>query len=174
GASNAGARRATAPRLVFLNDATVVTPGWLSRLLAALDDGAGVAGPSTNQSGDRATEAAPYRDLRGLLSFAASRRERASVDVDKLSLFCLAIDRARFEALGGLDEGYGRGGFEDDELCMAVRRRGKAARLVESAWVHHHGSVSFDRMSVTERIQRFETNRHRFEQRWGVRWRAPV
>lgn len=174
GACNAGARQATARRLVFLNDDTIVTPGWLTRLLAALDDGAGLAGPSTNASGDVATERAPYRDLAGLLSFAASRDGRSSRDVGKLSLFCLAIDRARFEALGGLDEGYGRGGFEDDELCMAVRRRGRAVRLVTSAWVHHHGSVSFERMSVTERIQRFETNRHRFEQRWGVRWRAPV
>ncbi len=173
GAANAGARAARGAVLVFLNDDAVVAPGWLEPLLAALAlPRAGLAAPATNASGDAATAPARYRDLAGLLEHAAGRRGEPR-DVPKLSLLCAAVPRALFEAVGGLDEGYGLGLFEDDELCAALRRRNRRVLLAPSAWVHHHESATFGRMSAAERIARFEINRHRFERRWGVRWRAP-
>lgn len=174
GAVNAGARRARADALVILNDDAVVTPGWLEGLLAPLEDpSVGLVGPASNDSGDVATEPAGYRDLEGLLAHAAGRRGAAR-EVPKLSLLCAAIRRETFEAVGGLDEGYGLGLFEDDELCMALRRRRLRVLLAPGVFVHHHGSATFGRMPDAARIARFHVNRRRFERRWGVRWRAPT
>ncbi|GAB5548314.1 MAG: hypothetical protein SangKO_080740 [Sandaracinaceae bacterium] len=174
GAVNRGAQLARADALVILNDDVVVTPGWLTQLLAALElPKAGLVGPATNDSGDAATEPARYRDLEGLLAHARSR-EGAPREVEKLSLLCAAMRRETFEALGGLDEGYGLGMFEDDELCMSLRRRRLRVLLAPSAFVHHHGSATFGRMPDATRIARFLINRRRFERRWGVRWRAPT
>lgn len=173
GAANAGARAARGETLVFLNDDAIVTPGWLEPLLGALElPRAGLAAPATNASGDEATTPARYADLEGLLAHAADCRG-APRDAEKLSLMCAAIRRALFSHLGGLDEGYGLGMFEDDELCAALRRRRRRVLLVPSSWVHHHESATFGTLPIAERIARFEINRHRFERRWQVRWRAP-
>lgn len=173
GAVNAGARAARGEVLVILNDDAVVTPGWLEPLLAALElPRAGLAAPATNASGDAATTPAGYGDLAGLLEHAA-RCGGEPRDVPKLSLLCAAVPRELFAAVGGLDEGYGLGLFEDDELCAALRRRNRRVLLAPAAWVHHHESATFGRMPLAERIARFEINRHRFERRWDLRWRAP-
>ena len=169
--ANAGARLASTDALVFLNDDAIVTPGWLRALLdAAALPRVGLVAPASNDTGDAATMPARYADLPGLLAHAAAARG-APRDVEKLSLMCALVDRRAFEAVGGLDEGYGLGLFEDDELCMALRAIGRRVVLVPSAFVHHHGSASFGDMSAFERVARFEVNRRRFERRWKVRWR---
>ena len=171
--ANRGARAARSDVLVFLNDDVIVTAGWLTRLVAALElPRAGIVAPVTNASGDAATVAARYGNLREMLAHAGRARGEAR-EVDKLSLLCAAVPRAAFDAVGGLDEGYGLGTFEDDELCMALRRRGRRALVIPDVFVHHHGSVSFGQLGDAERIARFFVNRRRFERRWGVRWRAP-
>jgi GT2 family glycosyltransferase len=171
--ANRGARAARSEVLVFLNDDVIVTAGWLTRLVAALElPRAGIVAPVTNASGDEATVPASYANLREMLAHAG-RAQGDAREVDKVSLLCAGVSRASFEAIGGLDEGYGLGTFEDDELCMALRRRGRRALVIPSVFVHHHGSVSFGRLSDAERIARFFVNRRRFERRWGVRWRAP-
>ncbi len=174
GAANAGARAARTDTLVFLNDDAVVTPGWLTTLLGALArPRAGLVGPASNDSGDAATQPADYRDLPGLLAHAATC-EGPAREVDKLSLLCAAIRRETFDRVGGLDEGYGLGMFEDDELCRQLRRRRLRVLLAPSAFVHHHGSRTFGALDPLARIGRFEVNRRRFERRWRTRWRAPV
>ncbi|HJL16674.1 MAG TPA: glycosyltransferase [Sandaracinaceae bacterium LLY-WYZ-13_1] len=172
--ANRGAGAARADVLVFLNDDALVTPGWLGALLDALRDapGAGLVGPASNATGDAATFDVAYRDLDGLLRVARERRGPLR-EVPKLSLFCAAIPAALFERVGGLDEGYGLGLFEDDDLCMALRRRGRRVLLVPDAFVHHHGSTSFARLGDAARLARFEVNRRRFEAKWRTRWRAP-
>lgn len=172
--ANRGAAAARCDTLVFLNDDAVVTPGWLEALMKSLElPRAGIAGPANNDSGDAATVEVRYEDLHGLLEVAGTKRGPPR-DVVKISLLCAAIRRPLFEAIGGLDEGYGLGMFEDDEICMAVRRRGRRVLLVPDAFVHHHGSMSFRALPKIERLARFEVNRYRFERRWGVRWRAPA
>ncbi|MGE3632689.1 MAG: glycosyltransferase family 2 protein, partial [Sandaracinaceae bacterium] len=173
GAANAGARAAQTGLLVFLNDDVIVTPGWLEALEAALaSPRAALVAPSSNDTGDAATIGARYRGLAELLRFSAERRG-PPVEVDKLSLACAAIRKGTFDGVGGLDEGYGLGLFEDDELCRSLRARGGRILLVGDAYVHHHGSLTFDTLGSAARIARFEINRHRFEQRWRTRWRAP-
>lgn len=174
GAANQGAREAGTEVLVFLNDDAVVTPGWLGEILEALSrPRVGLVGPASNDTGDAATSPADYRDLEGLLAHAR-RCAGEPREVPKLSLLCAAIRRADFEAIGGLDEGYGLGMFEDDELCRQLRRRRLRVLLAPRAYVHHHGSRTFAELDPAERIARFEINRYRFERRWGARWRAPV
>lgn len=172
-AVNRGASRARAPVLVILNDDAVVTPGWLEGLLGVLATAPDVAlvGPVGNDTGDQATLEARYSSLDELVAFAGERSGDPRT-VEKLSLFCAAVRRSVFEELGGLCEGYGRGLFEDDDLCMALKARGYDTRLVPRVFVHHAAGASFRRLPPFEYFARFEVNRDRFERRWGVRWRA--
>lgn len=170
---NRGARAARGKSLVVLNDDVFVTPGWLEGLVRVKAAKARVAwvGPVSNDTGDGATIPARYRDLNELLAFAGTQRG-APRAMDKLALHAALLDRARFEAVGGLDEGYVRGMFEDDDLALALRARGGRLFVAPDVYVHHAAGATFRALSPFEYFACFELNRRRFEERWHVRWRV--
>lgn len=173
---NRAAKLAQGELLVILNSDVVVTPGWLEGLCQALRDHprAGLIGPRGSDTGDVATLSGQYRTVPELEAFAASLAGRRARRVDKLSLFCALVPRRHFEATGGLDEGYDRGMFDDDDLCRALAARGLEVLLCESVFVHHSAGASFRRLSPREYMARFEVNRARFEHKWATHWRAYV
>jgi GT2 family glycosyltransferase len=174
-ANNQAAARARGDVLVFLNNDTVVPPGWLERLLAPLDEDprVGLVGPTTNSCGNEARIDAPYAALAELAPFAAERaRTHAGRrrELPMLELFCAAMPRALFEAIGGLDERYRVGLFEDDDLAMAVRARDRRVVLAEDAFVHHFGGAAFSRLPPSRYLRIWWQNRRQFEAKWGTRW----
>jgi GT2 family glycosyltransferase len=176
--NNAAAARARGDVLVFLNNDTVVVDGWLETLIAHLerDPSIGLLGPVTNSGGNAEAQLGTrYADLDGMRAFAAEyTRAHAGqvVDVPMLALFCAAMDKERFAAVGGLDERYGRGLFEDDDLALAVARRGWRVALARDVFVHHYGGASFSRLAPGEYLRLWWQNRRAFERKWGVTWQA--
>lgn len=128
-------------------------------------------GPVSNDTGDEASVGADYSTLEELLAFA-SRASGPPREVEKLALYCALLDRAAFETVGGLDQGYRRGMFEDDDLAMALGARGKRVLLAPEVFVHHAAGTTLRALSPFEYFATFELNRRRFEQRWQVRWRV--
>jgi hypothetical protein len=74
----------------------------------------------------------------------------------------LAIDRSLFESVGGFEEGY-RWGYEDLDLCLKVRQKGRKVLYVPEAVGYHAESMTLrenrDRKAV-------ETNYSLFRHRW--------
>ena len=85
-------------------------------------------------------------------------------------LFCGMIRRELYTQLGGLDEGYGVGMFEDDDLSAALHARGLRTVVAEDCFVHHFGQGAFSNLAPQEYAGLFERNRSRFEQKWSTRW----
>ena len=173
---NRAAQLSQGELLLILNSDVVVTRGWVHGMFAALEAeaDAGLVGPLGSDTGDIATFAASYQSVDELELVAASLAGRGVRRVDKLSLFCALLEREVFESVGGLDERYDRGLFDDDDLCMALRERGHSIVLCENTFVHHSAGSSFRKLSALEYVARFEVNRFRFERKWRVRWRAHV
>ncbi len=176
--NNLAASRARGDVLVFLNNDTVVVPGWLETLAAHLerDRSIGIIGPVTNSGGNAEAQLGTrYADLDGMRVFADEyTRAHAGqvVDVPMLALFCAAMGKERFDAVGGLDERYGRGLFEDDDLALALQRRGWRVALARDVFVHHYGGASFSRLAAAEYLRLWWQNRRAFERKWGVTWQA--
>jgi GT2 family glycosyltransferase len=173
GANNQAASLARGDLLVFLNNDTVVTPGWLDRLVAHLDahPDLGLIGPRTNSCGNEAELGTRYADLDGMLRFAAEHTADPTLsEPSMLTLFCAAIPAALYEQIGGLDEQYRVGMFEDDDLTMAVRRAGRRVALAHDVFVHHYGGAAFLRLEAAEYLRIWWENRRRFERKWGVTW----
>jgi GT2 family glycosyltransferase len=175
-ANNQAAARARGDVLVFLNNDCVVVPGWLETLVAHLDrdPSLGLLGPVTNSGGNgEAQLGTRYGDLDAMRRFADdyTRAHAADVaDVPMLALFCAAMRKDRFAAAGGLDERYGRGLFEDDDLALAVRRRGWRVAVARDVFVHHYGGASFSRLPPGDYLRLWWQNRRAYERKWGVKW----
>jgi hypothetical protein len=112
--------------------------------------------------------------LREFLKFAGQRAEshggRIS-NIPMLAMFCVAMRRDVFRAVGCLDEGFGLGLFEDDDYSRRVRTAGLRVACAEDVFIHHFGEASFGALVPTGVYAAlFEQNRRRFEGTWNVTW----
>ncbi len=175
GGNNEAARLSRGEYLLLLNADTIVTSGWLHRLLRVLqtDPAAGVAAPVTNYSGNETKINFHYRDLSSLEEFArtlAIHRAGERSEVSVAPLFCALVSRKLWLTLEGLDERFHIGMFEDDDFCLRVRKAGHSIVVAEDCMVHHFGGGSFDKLSLSDSTQVFEDNRRLFEEKWGKKW----
>ena len=114
-------------------------------------------------------EEVPYRDLGELYLFARQWRDQHRgkwMRVRKLSGFCILMKRAVYEAIGGLDEQFGLGFFDDDDLAERARRAGFELAVARDLFVHHFGSRTFAGNGV-DAAKLLEENAARFAAKWG-------
>jgi GT2 family glycosyltransferase/tetratricopeptide (TPR) repeat protein len=173
GGCNQGAAAARHDLLVFLNNDTVLSGKWLDSLLAPFEDErVGATGPRSNfVSGPQIAEGASYLpgDTAAMRRFARdwSQANRGrTTDTDRLVGFCLAVRRQAFVQVGGFDEGYAIGGYEDDDLCRRLLHEGWRLLIAHESFVHHDGHATFDANGVDWIAQEHE-NRGRFVAKFG-------
>ena len=171
---NQGAAEARGGVLVFLNSDTVVPSGWLDELLAPFHmDDVGAVGPrSDNVSGSQQAMAVPdpQEDPRAYVEFAESWRTShrgQTSEARRLIGFCLAVRTSSFRALGGFDERFEIGGFEDDDLCRRLLQSKLRLLIAHGSFVHHRGHASFDANDIDWQVTQAE-NQVRFEAKWGA------
>lgn len=149
GGCNDAAARARHDIIIFLNNDTVLAHRWIDPLVDAFaDPTVGAAGPRSNfVSGEQVVDEATYGSSSQLRRFARTWAERHRGMVDyttRLVGFCLAVRRSVFEGIGAFDEGYGIGGFEDDDLCQRILMAGFRLVISHGSFVHHEGHKTFD------------------------------
>jgi glycosyltransferase involved in cell wall biosynthesis len=174
-ACNQGAVLATGDVMVLLNDDTLVTRGWLPRLIAPLSDrDVGLVGAVTNRIGNEAEIATTYRTWGELVDFAAERartHDGGVIDIGTATMFCLALRREAFERIGPLDQRFEIGMLEDDDYSRRARDAGYRLVCAEDAFVHHFGETSFGTLVSDGRYgEILEENKRRFEEKWGEPW----
>lgn len=158
GACNRGLERARAPFAMVLNNDTVAPPPFLSRLHQALvaDDRIGFCAPISNRVKGPAMVAV------GDLSATAAGRDRIErelcsaclglvQDVDTLSGLCLLARTETWRRLGGFDERFVPGNFEDDDLSLRARLAGLRLVLARDAFLHHEAHQSFRALGIDVR-----------------------
>jgi GT2 family glycosyltransferase/glycosyltransferase involved in cell wall biosynthesis len=174
-ANNIGiAAAADCDYLVLLNDDTVVTNGWLAKMVRYLDDPRiGLVGPVTNWAGNEARIHVSYHEIDEMDGFAEDyTREHAgrSFDIPMLAMFCVGLRRGLLDRLGPLDERFGVGLFEDDDYSLRVRQLWYRVICAQDIFIHHWGRASFSRMEPHRYNRLFAENRRKFEEKWGQTW----
>ncbi|WP_284945404.1 glycosyltransferase [Acidisoma cladoniae] len=148
--------RAAAERdrdVILLNSDTLVTPGWVEMLRAAVDSGddIGTATPLSNAATifsypdtDRTNPIPDLDDACALAIAARAANGDAVVDVPTGHGFCIYI---RYECLleTGLlrDDVFGQGYGEENDFCMRARHLGWRHVAVPGAYVGHIEGQSF-------------------------------
>lgn len=168
-ACNQGAEKAQGDVLLFLNSDTIVPAHGLKRLVEGLISSptVGAAGPYSNNVGHFQQIEPFYSDRSQIELFAEDFAKFGPQDreVDMLVGFCLAIRRSTFNDLGGFDESFGVGTFEDNDLCYRLRRNGYRLLLCGKSYVHHEGSLSLREVAPDVR-QLLQDNERRYVEKW--------
>ncbi len=168
---NQGLEIATGEYVLLLNNDVVVTEGWLSGMRETLErtTGAGFVGPVTNEiSGRQKVTPVGYDTLDDLDVFAAGWRTRhrhQRVFSPRVVGFCMLSRAALYDAIGRLDESFGTGNYEDDDLCLRAELAGFRNVIAADVFIHHHGSRSFTGNAIDHQTT-MTHNRARFAEKW--------
>ncbi|MDR2016305.1 MAG: glycosyltransferase [Burkholderiales bacterium] len=171
---NAGAKEARGETLVFLNNDTLVTDGWLTALVDTLNQvpGAGMVGAQLCYPDGRLQEAGGivFRDGS---AWNYGRNDEPNHpafhyrrDVDYCSGACIALSRALWQQLGGFDERFAPAYYEDTDLAFQVRAAGKRVLYQPLARViHFEGQTSGT--DETQGVKRYQViNQAAFLDKW--------
>jgi GT2 family glycosyltransferase len=169
--NNQGVAAARGDYVLLLNNDVLVSSGWLDDLVTALerDPQIGMVGPLTNHiSGRQVIANIPYDDTAGFHTFAGQVRDANRGKLTprrRIAGFALLIRKALFDELGGLEEMFGSGNYEDDDLCLRVRERGYAIMVDEGTYIHHYGSKTFKANGIDYQAS-LDHNAKLFRERW--------
>lgn len=165
-ACNTGAEAAAAhgcDPIVFLNNDTIVLPGWYASLARALRL------PHVAAAGCRlvypdgsiqATGISLGRTADDELWAYLRKDDAASGFVASLVGACMAVRRSAFEAAGGFDTGYWNG-YEDIDLCLTLWKAGHKVAYSASGTIIHVESAS-----GPQRFAAHDDNVRRLRRRW--------
>lgn len=169
-ACNAGAGQARGSYIVFLNNDTILCPGWLAALKSAL-----VQRPDAAMAGAKLLfEDGRIQDAGGIIwkdgscdrygqdqPFDAGHLKYTR-EVDYACGACLMVRREFWEQAGGYDVRYGKGYFEDTDLAMSARAAGLCVLMVADALVVHKEHASMGSHAEAA----IEHNREIFAEKW--------
>lgn len=180
-ACNQGLAAAKGRHLVLLNSDTVVTHGWLEKLIVVAEGRprAGLVGPVTNNiSGLQRLESVGYdqESLAGLVEFAAAEAARHEGEVERtmrLTGMCLLIKRELLARLGGLDEIFGLGNYEDNDYCLRAHLAGYECVVARGVFIHHFGSRSFAAAGI-DYAEQIRGQWAVFKAKWGIPAMTPM
>ena len=115
-------------------------------------------------------ENVPYKSLEQMHGFATRWRDEHRgqwFTAGKLSGFCLLMKRSLYHAIGGLDERFGLGLFDDDDLAIRARQAGFELAVAHDLFIHHFGSRTFAGNGIdAERL--LSENGRKFAEKWGL------
>lgn len=157
-AANQGLHSTQGNYVVLLNSDTVVTDGWLDRMIACAesDRSIGLVGPLSN--------AATWQSIPEIIANGEFAENKLSGDttvadmgrlvaqysarlhprVPFLNGFCLMIKRDLIEQIGYFDEAaFGRGYGEENDYGLRAQQAGWQLAVAEDAYVYHAQSRSY-------------------------------
>jgi GT2 family glycosyltransferase/radical SAM superfamily enzyme YgiQ (UPF0313 family)/tetratricopeptide (TPR) repeat protein len=171
-ACNQGAKAARGEFLLFLNNDTIPTEGWLNALVDEAEGHSDVAVVGSKLLYEDGTIQhagvafsriwfSPFHIYKGFPADASVVNRRREFQC--VTAACMLVRGEVFESVGGFDEGY-RNGFEDVDLCLKIGEQG---------WkiVYQPKSVLYHLESQTPGRKAHEReNSKRLLARWGHKW----
>lgn len=145
-ACNIGAEIAQSDIVVFANSDVLFGPYWDVALLDKMAPDVGVVAPITNRADYHYQQkSASFVNKDNYCSFAelaVLTNFGSSASTDRFIAFTFMCYRNEFVDMGGLDETFGNGGYDDNDLSIRIKLAGKKIVIANDCFVFHHGGVS--------------------------------
>lgn len=157
-AANRGIEASEAEYVVLLNSDTILTPGWLERIVRCGEEHerVGILGPLSNAASHQSVPSAragsawatnplpAWMTADGVAAIVAAGAGRAATPLPFLNGFCYAIKRNVIDRLGLLDEErFAEGYCEENDYSLRARDAGFGLAVVDDAYVQHAKSRSY-------------------------------
>lgn len=181
--NNAAAAGAQAEVLVFLNDDTwVIEPDWLAQMaVLAMRPDVGAVGAKLYYPDGRLQHAGvalglgahgvaghPFRGAPGTMD-GPQAMLRTVREVSAVTAACLAVERKKFEAVGGFDPAL-KVAFNDVDLCLRLAARGwKTVWTPHARVVHLESATRGSPEATVEKAARLKEEAALMHARWGAR-----
>lgn len=149
GGMNWGASHAQGDWLLLVNNDTVfpaLALDALQRVVQSSPPQVAMLGPVTNAAGNGQRLWKPDADHAEWLQIGKQLHENPThqlMPAYRSDFFCIAIKRAVWEQLGGLDTVFGLGYYEDFDFSLRLRHAGFEQKITEDVFVLHAGSATF-------------------------------
>ena len=172
---NRGTEKARGKYLVFLNNDTIVSDGWLSALVDTFTEEpqAGIVGSKLIYPDGRLQEAGGiiWQDASGWNCGKFDDPQKPEYnylrEVDYCSAAALMIPKALFQRVGGFDFRYAPAYYEDADLAFKVRRAGyKVLYQPLSEVIHYEGATGGTDLSAGAKKYQ-DINRSNFAKAWA-------
>ena len=160
------------------NDVEVISPNWLSQMVAwAVQPEIGCVGAKLYYPDDTVQHAGVVLGIGGVAGHGQKAAARAASGyfghlsvvrtVSAVTAACLAVRKAVYEEVGGLDEEHLAVAFNDVDFCLNVARRGYRNVWTPHAELYHKESHSRGAEDISERGERFAAERAHMKAKWG-------
>jgi GT2 family glycosyltransferase/ADP-heptose:LPS heptosyltransferase/2-polyprenyl-3-methyl-5-hydroxy-6-metoxy-1,4-benzoquinol methylase/Tfp pilus assembly protein PilF len=181
-AVNQGLSASSGEYVVILNNDVIVTNAWLERLLEHIreDNSIGIIGPLSNYtSGFQILNGAEKSYMKNgevdeefLQKFANElymQNKGQKVFVPRIAGLCMLIKREVLNKIGGFDERFSPGNFEDDDYCLRATFAGFKIAIAKDVFIHHFGSKSFKANGNQKFLEILRRNEKIFVEKWGAK-----
>ena len=170
-ACNQGAAFSRGDYILFLNNDTVVSKEWLGGLVEAIKSAPdiGCVGPMTNciSGHQQVNDPTGYDSLFKYQNYADAYRKAhrgAYTPFWRVVGFCMLVSRKVWDELGGFDERFSPGNFEDDDFCLRACLAGYRNLIVGDVFIHHHGSATCKTMDFQAML---DASLVKFNEKWA-------
>ncbi len=161
-----------------LSNDIVVTPRWLKNLVACAESDAsiGMVVPVCGFSSNYQQVNLGYENLDEMQAMAETYNQsnpRLWEERMRLVTYTCLFRTDIQKAIGGFDEEFNPGAYDDDAISFRIRRMGYRLILAGDTYVHHFGSVTFNAEYTKNNIAL--RNRDLFYRKFGIHsWQASL
>lgn len=169
---NQGLAEAKGDFIILLNNDTVVTKNWLTRLLwwLKVDQSIGIVGPKSNVVLEpQRINNVPYNTILEMERFAKKIMEAnrgTGMETEIISGLCMVFRKELIQQIGGLDERFSPGNYEDDDFSIRTMISGKRLWVANDVYIHHYGNKSF-KENTEDYEQILRNNLQKFIDKWN-------
>ncbi len=161
-ALNQGIELSLAPYVCFQNSDTIVTPGWLRKMIDILQsqENFGMINP-TWEGRPRDMEIDRYGSMLEKLN------SKLYIETDWCRGFSTVIKRAVIEKIGKVDERYGLGYLDDVDYSIRAIEAGFSCIRALDTYVYHEGNVTANKVLGDKWDELHERNKLIRRKKWG-------
>lgn len=161
--------------IFLLNNDTLLMPNSLFCLRMALYESpdTGITGAVSNSVSNRQKINEDFTTLSEYISYSKTHNIYSPMLWEerlKLVGFAMLLKRSSLDKIGYLDEAYGLGHYEDDDLSIRFLKAGYRMLLCKDSFIYHYGNKSFGKNSQknpTQHAELISGNLRYFIQKWG-------